>query len=174
MKNILLILFPLALGLSSCSSVEILKEYDPLTGGLISEVSFKKGTKIREGESKFYENGVLNRNVSYSNNELNGPSIAYFIDGTVRYHIEYKSNRLISIIWYYSNDKIELDYGDFSNGEGHLKIYYPNGELFSSGNVKNGFADGKWILHSNGPEITIFYNQGIQDGRNAQEPIMIP
>lgn len=161
--------------LTSCSnSYEVRKECDSVTGEVISEVSYLKGTDIMSGEAVFYNYGNLSTRCSYDSNRLDGSYTKYFEDGTIRYQLEYSSNRLQNILLYYSDDRHKLDFGEFKDGSGYLIQYYGNGEKFRSGNVVNGYPDGTWFLHSEALDIAVEYKDGYKNGTTIREVIVFP
>ncbi len=128
----------------------------------------------KEGEEiKFSENVIIQKSI-YRNGRLNGKSIFYFSDGTIKAEGEYKDNfREKEWVWYYpvsegknikkivetySNGKIREIKGMYpdgskersmvlTNGNGVFEQYYRNGSIKLKGNVRNYAADGTWTAY---------------------------
>lgn len=96
----------------------------------------------------YHENGVIQSVGYYKENKKNGLWKYYFDNGKLNYSVEYLNynpgHRYITAF-----DKSGKQ--TLKEGNGMLKIYYPNGILKSEGPVKNYLETGFWShYHTNG------------------------
>lgn len=89
----------------------------------------------------YYPNGHLMAVLSYHGSHLQGSSLFYYNDGTLKNHLEYKKSRLWNVHAYYDQNGKILDQGDFCDGEGTLNVYAANGvmikkKLYHKGKVR--------------------------------------
>lgn len=150
--------------LTSCTYSK--KDY--FEGVLLEDCKIIWFTNINHGKCTiYYQNRTINGIISYRFNKLHGQALVFFENGNLRHRIEFKNDRLWNIFEYYDIDGNVLDYGDFVDGNGFLKIYSNYGELRSSGNVVDGLQHGKWNLYSNrGLTATTNYNHGKRSGND--------
>lgn len=82
-------------------------------------------------DEEFYENGNIQRRVSYNNYELEGEYCVFDESGSIKVEMEYKNGNI----------------------HGLYREYYPNGHIKREGLYRDGYMDGRWVsYHENGQE----------------------
>lgn len=152
--------------------------------GLLEEYRFDS-TDIYLYRSEYFQNGQLYRFTSYKNSEKHGLYQAYHLKGMVWEEMIYDEGKLESVIDMRDISGKPLAYGNFIDGNGILKKYYPIGRLYSEetyvdgvregtvtyfnkgrwltkGAYKNGKPIGNWSIRNNGYSLKLeleFYDQ---------------
>jgi antitoxin component YwqK of YwqJK toxin-antitoxin module len=89
-KYLVLFLF-LLLGCSQQDIVEVVIIKDN-KGNVVSEIPYIKDS-IKEGLAKFYENGVLRKEVMYKNDQKDGWYTFYYPNGKLHSKVLYRNGR---------------------------------------------------------------------------------
>ena len=90
------------------------------------------------------------------------------MDKRVEYDFKYKDGKLVDVVCCYPDN---VDKGDFINGNGTIKTYYPNGVLREVAEYKDGVLHGQDTTFNNNelPEfansfLVKTYSNGIENG----------
>ncbi|MFT4645848.1 MAG: antitoxin component YwqK of YwqJK toxin-antitoxin module [Planctomycetota bacterium] len=137
---------------------QTIKEYSYQDGTLVEKYQVSLIFRFRWGYDKMYYKGgkVVQDEVHYSFNFLNGKAFEYFENGNIKFEATYKFNKLWNVHMYLNYQGADLDYGNFNNGNGHLKMYYKSGELMKEGEVRDGQYYEKWKYYTN---VGFFYRE---------------
>lgn len=104
------------------------------------------------------DNGNLKKVENFTDNELDGTQLLLFSDGKVEVEAFYKSGLRDSLMTiYYPNGQIktrlEFKNGNFVHNNPHRE-FHPNGKISGIGNLEEGRKIGKW---------TYFYENGMKE-----------
>lgn len=109
------------------------------------------------GEKKWYTNGQLYRIEQYNNDVKNGKEISFFLNGNILKTENYFEGKLNGEGFYYDMDGKLISKGNYQNdapiGTWDLKVYKPNGNIYTLGSYVNGKKEGEW---------KVFYTDNIQ------------
>lgn len=86
----------------------------------------------------YYPNGNVMAVIAYYKHKLDGVSMFYYNDGTLKHCLEYVEGRLWNVNAYYDQNGNILDQGDFCNGTGMVNVYATNGKIIKTKWYKNG------------------------------------
>ena len=110
----------------------------------------------------FYSDGSLKGLHETVDEKLNGKSKFYYRNGDVRSVLEYSDDKLWNVLEYYNVLGNKLDFGNFQNGYGKIKVYdidEPN-TLRLEGEVEGGYKVGNWYFYNySGGIDTIRYDK---------------
>ncbi len=124
--------------------------------------------------SEYTGDGKIYRKCFMKNNKIDGDFYGYHKNGKLKFHVMYYDNKLWNVIEYYDENANSLDFGNFKDGNGILKCYFPNGKISAKGMYKNGLQTGKWdCYHNKGYSHSINYTDGIRNG-NDEIDVMPP
>jgi antitoxin component YwqK of YwqJK toxin-antitoxin module len=136
--------------------------------GSVHEIYWTRGvlSQVKNGHSlSFNPDGTLIADDHFKSGILHGNCTYYYDNGKLRGIVTYDAGKLMNILKYLDVNGHNLNFGDFSNGNGNLKLYYENGILEEEGQMKNGYRNGVWVYYLNpdNPLIKAFttYNNGV-------------
>ena len=86
----------------------------------------------------YYPNGNQMAVITYYHHKLNGNSLFYYNDGTIKHCLEYQKGRLWNVNAYYDQNGVILDQGDLCDGTGVVNVYATNGKIIKKKWYKNG------------------------------------
>ncbi|WP_178987402.1 toxin-antitoxin system YwqK family antitoxin [Winogradskyella schleiferi] len=125
---------------------EINGEY--LVSGFYNSGNLKYERQLKGGYFKIYlENGTLEIEANYEDNELSGEWIRYYENGTIEWVINYEKNERSGVYkHFYKNGNLKL-IGENKNDkkEGEEKRYLPNGILEWKGDYNKDRFHNNWI-----------------------------
>ena len=114
-------------------------------GQIAVEGSYSRG--LEDGEYVYYyEDGTIYQKGIFEKAEETGLWISYFVDGSKSSEIEYSDGEMLVMnIWKEDKSQMVID------GFGNLEYYHTNGNLESTGGIRNGRRHGEWkTWHSSG------------------------
>ena len=103
----------------------------------------------------------------YKNDTLNGKYKRYFENGYLQYSLIYNMDKLWAIEEYNSEDSSMFNVGNLLEGTGSVSVYTPDGKPQSSGNFKNGYKEGYWMIYTREGKVidSLFYINGRLNGK---------
>lgn len=111
------------------------KNYDE-NGKLLSEQSYHLG--VLEGESRYYSDEKLVMVHNFKDNEMEGLSMYYHLNGQLWSVVEIRNKKLWSVISNFDKYGKSKDKGTLKDGNGSMKRYDENGKLIAIEYYKNG------------------------------------
>lgn len=121
---------------------------------------------IRDGlVKKFYEDGTIKSEITYTNSKKNGIKKKYTINGKIREEISYKDDKIHGIRTYYF-DQLIIKIVNYDNNKIHGKsiLYFPNTDYIVNieANYKEGKLHGQYIEYDKSGEIVtkVIYENG--------------
>jgi len=151
MKKILLsLIFVLVLAADSQS----LPSYLP---GLIQPSSEGESVVQRNGiHREYYDNGILEKELSYKNGQLDGRCRIYYKNGNLRKQVNYQKGIIEGKAYeFYENGQYKIE-GNYKNGkiDAVNKMFYKNGNLYSFMVYEDGRLIKNMRLDRKGRTIT--------------------
>ena len=124
------------------------KMYSP-EGNIIVSKQYIDG--IEDGSYTYYydTNKVILEIGNFKQGKLNGIIQHFYYNGSIRYKLEYKDGKIWNILILKSIDGLNLNSGNFKNGNGLLFKYDEEGHLVKKYNITNGFKNGWQYSYSN-------------------------
>ncbi|MEX0966053.1 MAG: hypothetical protein WD077_02365 [Bacteroidia bacterium] len=111
------------------------------TGDTIEISYFKKG-KLNGISKSFFENGRIQIEVECFNDIFHGTLREYYENGQLRCELLYNLDRLWEIKAVYDSSGNVLNPGNLKEGNGLVKIFYPDGQVQYKGAFEDGVRSG--------------------------------
>jgi hypothetical protein len=131
-------------------------------GVLTSTSEYRNGKK--DGDVVlYYPSGKVSCRWVVHNDQRDGWYVPYYPNGQIVDSMLFIDGRLWSITCMYDSLGKSLDFGHIQDGNGSVRIYYPDGSS-SVGQVLNGWRHGEWkIKYVDGKESCgVLYEEGFQ------------
>lgn len=129
----------------------VYKSFYP-SGILKEEINYTEGKM--DGMRKLYlEDGTVEVEETYANDQYQGPYISRYADGTVKEEGQYLDGAMNGTWRFYYEDGQIREEVNFSNNmeNGPYKRFHENGQLASEGQFKDELEVGHWVYyHPNG------------------------
>jgi antitoxin component YwqK of YwqJK toxin-antitoxin module len=138
-----------------------MKAYDDL-GSLLCEIPFVKGKK--EGVGTIYMSNAKASEISFQNDHMDGPYIAYHSNGEVSMKVTYKENHMDGELSAFDENGKPLKKETYKMGKksGPSQTFYPSGKLYEEATFENNIPiNQSTAYHENGkPMVIKHYKDG--------------
>jgi antitoxin component YwqK of YwqJK toxin-antitoxin module len=139
----------------------MMKTYDDL-GSLLCEIPFVKGKK--EGIGIIYMNDTKASEISFQNDHMDGPYIAYHPNGAISTQVTYKENHMDGELSAFDDNGKLLKKETYTMGKksGPSQTFYPSGKLYEEATFENNIPiHQSTAYHENGkPMVIKHYKDG--------------
>ena len=118
---------------------------------------------LRQGKSLGYDmDGNLNHEANYYLDTLDGPYKEYYSTGQAKVEGNYVMGRFDGRWIYYLQDGTVVGMGEYINGNGKLKAWYPDGKIKRIVQYRDNEKHGTetWYTHEGKTEKILLYDQG--------------
>jgi antitoxin component YwqK of YwqJK toxin-antitoxin module len=133
--------------------IQCIQYYDDEIIALNHEYEYSNG-KSAGSLSYYFENFNIFHFTQFKDDKLDGSYILYHDNGVVWEHYKYINNQLISIVGAHSKGGMPRKNDDFRNGNGVLRRYYHNGNLYSTTSYQNGLKNDSLKIYDLGGKIS--------------------
>ena len=134
-----------------------LPSFQPEEGNLIRPVFEGESVVQRKGVYReYFDNGILERELSYKNGQLDGRCRIYYKNGNLKKQINYREGIIEGKAYeFYKNGQYKIQ-GNYKNGiiDAVNMFFYENGNLYSFMVYENGRLAKNIMLDRNGRTIT--------------------
>jgi len=124
---------------------------------MIFIVSCQERKTVRKTYWPIDENGRgggIQQEYQLVGDSLQGTFKSYYLNGKLKFLVEYDNGRLIKISEVRDTNGNKLSFGKFDNGFGYLYEYDRDGDICRKGQYKDGLKEGIWYdLNYNGEVI---------------------
>ena len=131
--------------------------------GHMETESYYQDGKLEGAAITYEENGNKALEENYKNDTLSGKFYQWYRSGSIRVKGEY-INGLYTGRWVYYNNGNIVGIGNFENGNGIQKAWWPNGQLKREITYKNNLKNGseKWYNADGELEKVLYFEDGIE------------
>jgi len=131
--------------------------------GHMETESYYQDGKLEGTAVTYEENGNKALEENYKNDTLSGKFYQWYRSGSIRVKGEY-INGLYTGRWTYYNNGNIVGIGNFENGNGIQKAWWPNGQLKREITYKNNLKNGpeKWYNAEGELEKVLYFEDGIE------------
>lgn len=125
-----------------CPEIDKDGEYECFGDSMTKVIGTIKNGKLNGPYTAYHKNGNIYISTTMVNDTYHGITKYYFSNGKLNAICEFKDGKLWNVNQMYDNSGRKLNSGDFSDGNGKLKLYYANGKLFRESLMQGGLANG--------------------------------
>jgi len=140
------------------------------TGDTLEFANFKND--MLNGQAKFYyESKQKQLEAAYIDDLPNGLMTEWYENGQLKYKAIYNTGKLWEIQIVCDSLGNKLDFGNFKEGNGLIRKFYPNGKILQEGKIKNGFKTDYWKIFTDTGILSdsILYKNGYNKYSDVQE-----
>lgn len=133
--------------------IQCIQYYDNEIIALNHEYEYN-GNQSKKNYSYYFENFNIFHYAQHINDKLDGSYILYHDNGVIWEHYKYTQGQLMSVVASHSIGGMPRKNDEFRNGNGTLKRYYHNGNLYSKTSYKDGLKNDSLNIYDLGGKIS--------------------
>lgn len=159
MKKISILIIITLISITACMRK---KEKIYEDGKLVAYCYVNRFTNEQDGVTvELFPNGQIFKSKNYNNGKADGNYLVFNYYGDTVLHVVYSNDLIWDVLIYRTRDGEDLDFGSVKNGNGEIKIFAFNGELFQKGKIINGYKEGVWYYYRKGEiDDSVLYKKG--------------